>query len=106
MTQRGVIATAIAAVNKGIDAVLDYIKCNGIAIIGLLALVWFIKTQCTSTSVFGCLFAIVHLQLLLLLLLLLLLIGWLVGWLVVWIVYCSSLMILTFTVALSICYDL
>jgi hypothetical protein len=47
MIKRGVVGTAIAALNDGIDALTDYIKSNGVAIAGLLLVVWFFKTQCT-----------------------------------------------------------
>lgn len=47
MIHKGFVNTAIMALNDGIDAVTDYIKTNGLAIAGLLLVVWLFKTQCT-----------------------------------------------------------
>jgi hypothetical protein len=50
MIRRGMIDTAITALNYGIDSVTDYVKSNGMAIVGLLTLVWFFKKQCTEVD--------------------------------------------------------
>jgi hypothetical protein len=45
------IHTALVALNDGIDAVVDYIKNNGVAIAVMVSIVWFFKSKCKKTKV-------------------------------------------------------